>query len=46
MKITKTILWGFLAFALLSEGSTWAQPTPKEAAAMSIRKLDDGNGPD
>ena len=41
-KITKTILWSLLAFALLSEGSAWAQPTPKEAAAMSVRKLDEG----
>ena len=42
IKITKTILWSLLAFALLSEGSAWAQPTPKEAAAMSVRKLDEG----
>ena len=41
-KIAKTILWSLLAFALLSEGCAWAQPTPKEAAAMSVRKLDEG----
>ena len=42
IKITKTILWSLLAFALLSEGNAWAQPSPKEAAAMSVRKLDEG----
>ena len=41
-KITKTILWGLLAFALLPEGSAWAQAGPKEAAAMSDLKLDEG----
>ena len=41
-KITKTILWGLLAFALLPEGSAWAQAGPKEAAAMSVLKLDEG----
>ena len=41
-QIVKTILWGLLAFALLSEGCAWAQPNPKEAAAMSVRKLDEG----
>ena len=41
-KITKTIVWGLLALILLSQGNAWAQPTPKEAAAMSVRKLDEG----
>ena len=41
-KIFKTILWGLLAFTLLAEANAWAQPTPKEQAAMSVRKLDDG----
>ena len=41
-KTVKTILWGLLALVLLSEGSAWAQPSPKEAAAMSVRKLDEG----
>ena len=41
-KITKTILWGLLAFALLPEGSAWAQAGPKEAAVISVLKLDEG----
>ena len=41
-KITKTLFWSLFAFALLSGGRAWAQPTPKEAAAMSVRKLDEG----
>ena len=31
-KIAKTILWGLLAFALLSEGYAWAQLTQAIAA--------------
>ena len=41
-QIAKTLLWSLLALALLSEGSVWAQSNPKEAAAMSVRKLDKG----
>ena len=41
-KIAKTIIWGLLALILLPEASAWAQPGPKEAAAMSVRKLDEG----
>ena len=41
-QIAKTFLWSLFAFALLSEGCAWAQPNPKEAAAMSVRKLDEG----
>jgi len=41
-KITKAILWCLSAFVLLSEGSALAQPNPKEAAAMSVRMLDEG----
>ena len=39
-KLAKTFLWGLFAFVLLSEGC--AAPDPKEKAAMSVRKLDEG----
>lgn len=41
-KTVKTILWGLLALLLLPEASAWAQPSPKEIAAASVRKLDEG----
>lgn len=41
-KTVKIILWCLPLFVLFSEGSAWAQPNPKEAAAMSVKRLDEG----
>ena len=41
-QIAKTILWGLLAVALLSEANAWAQVDPKATGAMSVRQLDEG----
>ena len=38
-QIAKTFLWSLFAFALLSEGCAWAQPTPAQfgCSALTVR---------